>query len=122
INILIVNASDEVNTLFKKIMETLGFKHVFSVEDATNAIQYMREVRFNLVVTDLELKAHFGQGDSEESPAAKARAAKARATNAPAPEAPAAESPAEETPAEKKSVAISGIDFTKRLRFAPSSP
>ena len=93
INILIINNSEQVATLFKKMLAEFGFSSVHLAYSAFRAVQILRENKINLVIADTELKI------PKNPDAQGANASSDEAT-----------------------FKLSGYDFVSRLRHSPNSP
>lgn len=55
VQVLIISQSKQVATLLKNILHTVGFGQSYTVNDALEAIRYLREVRIHIVISDSEL-------------------------------------------------------------------
>ena len=56
VQVLIVNQSREVAQLLKNVLDALGFRQSYSVDDAVEAIRYLRQMRINILITDSQLR------------------------------------------------------------------
>jgi CheY-like chemotaxis protein len=57
VHILVITASQEINTLLFDILSALGFKRIHCELDANNAINLMKKIRFHFVISDLDIEA-----------------------------------------------------------------
>lgn len=93
INILVLDSSVQVTTLFKDMLAEFGLTSVYTANSGFQGGQILREVKINLIITDWELKV------------------------------PPQPSQEENTPASQLDIyPLSGIHFVKRLRHSPNSP
>lgn len=93
VHVLILDSSTQVTELFKKMLEEVGFTKVFIGNNGLQGVQILREIKINLIITDWELKI--------PRPVEKLDDA---------------------STVHEEIIPLSGIDFVKRLRHAPSSP
>lgn len=93
IQVMVVVAGDRAANLIKAIFEQLGFPNLLIAHDADEAVDYMKEVVVDLVVSDAEIKASplFNDGDDKE-----------------------------EVQIDQPN--ISGVNLVRHLRHAPDSP
>lgn len=93
IQVMVVVAGDRAANLIKAIFEQLGFPNLLIAHDADEAVDYMKEVVIDLVVSDAEIKASplFKDGDDKE-----------------------------EVQIDQPN--ISGVNLVRHLRHAPDSP
>lgn len=68
IQVMVVVAGDRAANLIKAIFEQLGFPNLLVAHDADEAVDYMKEVIVDLVVSDAEIKASplFNDGGDKE--------------------------------------------------------
>ncbi len=68
IQVMVVVAGDRAANLIKAIFEQLGFPNLLIAHDADEAVEMMREVIVDLVVSDAEIKASplFNDGDDKD--------------------------------------------------------
>lgn len=56
IQVMVVDTSDQVTTLFSNMLTKLGFTNVLVANDGFEALQVLQTVKINLVIVDWELK------------------------------------------------------------------
>lgn len=93
INILILDNSTHVTSLFKDMLAEFGFNSVFVANNGFQGVQILREVKINLIISDWDLKLQ-NSSNSEKSNIIE----------------------------NSEIIKFSGAEFIKRLRRAPSSP
>lgn len=93
IHILLIDNSTQVTELFKNMLMEFGFNNVFVANNGFQGVQFLREVKINLIITDWELKVprHISDSDSNVI-------------------------------SHTDILPLSGVDFVMRLRRSPSSP
>jgi CheY-like chemotaxis protein len=93
IHILIIISSARAGDLIKRLFENLGFRNLYVVHNTTEAVQFLREIKVHLIVTDADLEIAPEHSKSEQT---------ARV--------------------EDKLMQLRGIQFVNRLRYSPASP
>lgn len=57
VNILVVNGDDNVASMLRDVLLTMGFGTVVTANDGYNAVKTMKEIDIDLIITDWELEA-----------------------------------------------------------------
>jgi DNA-binding response OmpR family regulator len=93
IQVLILDNSPNVTTLFKDMLMALGFSNIFTAHSGFQGVHILKEVRINLIITDWDLQLGENTGNSTNN-----------------------------VISHQDILSLSGADFVRRLRHAPSSP
>ena len=93
VQIMILDSSERAANLIKNLLSNFGFSNVVIANDGYQGVQILRKLNIDLIFTDCDLKVYRN-----------------------------AASFSDDTQELMEVVQISGVDFVRRLRHAPSSP
>jgi CheY-like chemotaxis protein len=92
VRILIVISSERAGDLVKRIFTALGFSNIHVAADAVEAVQYLRDIKMNLIVADADINVRNSVRNHDKHVSGF------------------------------DTIQLSGIEFIHRLRSAKSSP